>query len=68
MRDSCGKSASRGDTAGAKAPEGGPPVESECLERKSTFKLDTHKKNVGKLDFIEFVYSLKRVANCYFFI
>ncbi len=29
----------------------GPPAESECLERKSTSKLCTYKKTVGKLDF-----------------
>ncbi|MDQ7860058.1 hypothetical protein RCO48_00405 [Peribacillus frigoritolerans] len=38
VRDSCGKSESRGDPAGAKAPRRlhGPPAESECLEWKST--------------------------------
>ncbi|TKH06959.1 hypothetical protein FC682_02380 [Peribacillus simplex] len=36
VRDSCGKSASKGDPAGAGAEEApGPPAESECLEWKS---------------------------------
>ncbi|MEB2492267.1 hypothetical protein SOP93_13950 [Peribacillus frigoritolerans] len=35
VRDSGGKSASKGDPTGANA-EGGPPAESECLEWKST--------------------------------
>ncbi|PCD09873.1 hypothetical protein CMV16_00485 [Peribacillus simplex] len=33
---------------GEEAP--GPPAESECLVRKSTSKLYTYKKTVGKLD------------------
>ncbi|MDQ7863068.1 hypothetical protein RCO48_24645 [Peribacillus frigoritolerans] len=36
VRDSCGKSESRGDPRGAKSAEGGPPAESECLKWKST--------------------------------
>ncbi len=59
MRDSCGKSASR-ETPQAQAEEArGPPAESECLDRKSTSKLYKPKKNCGKLDFFEFVYSLR---------
>ncbi|MEV5113321.1 hypothetical protein MRBL20_001442 [Peribacillus frigoritolerans] len=47
VRDSCGKSASKGDPAGAGAEEApGPPAESECLEWKSTF-LHFLKKTVG---------------------
>ncbi|PCD09704.1 hypothetical protein CMV16_04700 [Peribacillus simplex] len=39
VRDSCGKSVSKGDPAGAKSAEGVPPAESECLEWKSTIGL-----------------------------
>jgi hypothetical protein len=39
---------SRGDPAGA---EGGPPAESECLEWKSTFKMQKPKK-MKKLDYL----------------
>ncbi|MDP9739217.1 UNVERIFIED_ORG: hypothetical protein QFZ59_001047 [Bacillus sp. B2I3] len=35
VRDSCGKSASKGDPTGANA-EGGPPAESECPTFQST--------------------------------
>ncbi|TKH10774.1 hypothetical protein FC678_13750 [Peribacillus simplex] len=37
VRDSCGKSVSKGEPAGAKSAEeaSGPPAESECLEWKS---------------------------------
>ncbi|TDL91617.1 hypothetical protein E2R55_00595 [Vibrio vulnificus] len=51
-RDSCGESASKGDPTGAKSAEEapGPPAERECLEWKSTFKLQTQKS-------IELVYS-----------
>ncbi|MDQ7860082.1 hypothetical protein RCO48_00550 [Peribacillus frigoritolerans] len=37
-RDSCGKGESR-ETPQAQEHRGGPPAESECLERKSTVKL-----------------------------
>jgi hypothetical protein len=41
VRDSCGKSVSKGDPAGAKSAEKapGPPAVSECLEWKSTIGL-----------------------------
>ena len=39
VRDSCGKSASRGDTAGKAEEAPRPPAESECLKWKSTFTL-----------------------------
>jgi hypothetical protein len=38
VRDSCGKSVSKGDPTGAKSAKGGPPAESECLEWKSFYK------------------------------
>ena len=40
------ESGSKGDPAGAKRAEGGPPAESECLERKSTFHFTLPKENV----------------------
>jgi len=48
VRDSCGKSVSRGEPAGAMAPRA---AESECLERKSTFKLYKSKINCRKTRF-----------------
>ena len=50
VRDSCGKSASKGDPAGACAEEApGPPAESECLKWKSTSKNCNHTRGVEVL-------------------
>jgi hypothetical protein len=50
------ESGSKGDPTGAKRAEGGPPAESECPERKSTFRFTLPQKNVEN---IEFIYSMK---------
>jgi hypothetical protein len=55
VRDSCVKAGPR-DPTGAKRAEGGPPAESECPERKSTFRFTLPQKNVEN---IEFIYSMK---------
>ncbi|KON67028.1 hypothetical protein AKG34_23920 [Peribacillus butanolivorans] len=46
VRDSCGKSVSKGDPAGAKSAEEapGPPAESECLTFQSRFEFYKHLK------------------------